>query len=417
MSNVYLGRQPILDREGKLNSYEILYRDGHEAKEGTSSRFVSASVINSILNKFGTNEILGKRKAFVKVDEKFLMNDLIFTVPSEFFIFSIVHAEITDKVIERFEQLKDKGYELAINDVNICKDNLKNHVNILDYISYIKVEFNKGFCEDKALKDIVSVLKSNNIKVVATKIEKQSDFEEAKEVGCELFEGYFFARPKIFQKQQYNSSQANIMKLYTLLMEETSIDEITQEFENNHAITIQLLRYINSSAFHFKNKISSIHHILMLVGRRPLAQWLMLMIYSKSISNNHEISPLMLMVKHRTELMECVLKIIQPDVRSNALGEAYFIGVLSLIDTVFGAELNIILDDMNVKDEVREALLDDKGILGDIYLLVRDIESFHTRGIERFVQKYELDKSMIDKLSLQSMKEVTSFENSLCEIK
>lgn len=29
MSNVYLGRQPILDSNGSLNSYEILYRDGH----------------------------------------------------------------------------------------------------------------------------------------------------------------------------------------------------------------------------------------------------------------------------------------------------------------------------------------------------------------------------------------------------
>ena len=102
MENVYLGRQPILDIDGNLNSYEVLYRDGFEPKEGTSNRFVSAAVINNVLNSFGTHEVLGNRKAFVKIDEKFLMNDLIFTIPNNFFIFSIVYVDVNDKVIKRF---------------------------------------------------------------------------------------------------------------------------------------------------------------------------------------------------------------------------------------------------------------------------------------------------------------------------
>ncbi len=105
MQHIYLGRQPILDKKGNLNSYEILYRDSREPSAGVSNRYVSASVISSVLNKFGTHEILGNRKAFVKVDEKFLMNDLIFTIPTEFFIFSIVHVEMNERVIERYEQL------------------------------------------------------------------------------------------------------------------------------------------------------------------------------------------------------------------------------------------------------------------------------------------------------------------------
>lgn len=417
MQNVYLGRQPILDKEGKLNSYEVLYRDGHEDCDTASNLFLSASVINTILNKFGTKEILGERKAFVKVDEKFLMNDLIFTVPSEFFIFSVVHADVNERVIERFEQLKERGYEIAINDIDIDVEDLQEYVDVVETLSYVKIDFDKAFSEDSGIKNIIDAFHTYDIKVVATKIEDEDEFKLAKELGCDLFEGYFFAKPKIFEHQKYDATHLNVMRLYTLLMEETSIDEITQEFENNHEITLQLLRYINSAAFHFRNKISSIHHILMLVGRRPLAQWLMLMIYAKSLSKGNEISPLLLMVKHRTELMECILRKVDPSAKSNKIGEAYFVGVLSLIDTVFGAELEVILDDMNVVDEVKEALLEDKGILGDIYVLIRDIESFHTRGIERFAKKYDLDQSVIDKLSLESMQEVTSFENSMCGMK
>lgn len=340
MEHVYLGRQPILDVKSSLVSYEILYREGYEQKKsGVSNRYVSASVLNTILNKFATNEILGNRQAFVKVDEKFLMNDLIFTIPSEFFIFSIVHVEVNEKVIERFEQLKERGYELAVNDIALNEESLQQYVNVLETISYVKIDFDKKFSENISVKNTIKALKNNNIKVVATKIETLEEFTLAKELSCDLFQGYFFAKPKIFENSTYDASQANVLKLYTLLMEDTNIDEITVEFEKNYEITVQLLRYINSGAFHFKNKIASIHHILTLVGRIPLAQWLMLMIYSKSVTNSKSVSPLILMIKHRTELMECVLKKIKPDVRSNMLGEAYFVGVLSLMDTVFNEKI------------------------------------------------------------------------------
>jgi len=196
------------------------------------------------------------------------------------------------------------------------------------------------------------------------------------------------------------------------LIEDTNIDEITTEFEQNHAITVQLLQYINSGAFHFRNKISSIHHILTLVGRTPLAQWLILMIYSKSVSTGTKVSPLMLMVKYRTELMESIIKKVDPDVRSNTLGQAYFVGVLSLIDTVFGVELEKILNDMHVDIAIKEALLNDKGVLGDIYVVVRDIESFHIHGVSKFIEKYKLNKSLIDELALNSMQKVITFEKA-----
>lgn len=417
MANVYLGRQPILDVYGELNSYEILYREGHDPKEGTSNRFVSASVINSVLNKFGTHAILGERKAFIKVDEKFLMNDLIFTIPSNFFIFSILYLDVTEKIIERFEQLKEKGYELALNDISVDEDILDKYVNVLDTLSYVKIDFDKEFAEDSVIKNVISAFSNYNIQVVATKIEDEDAYELAKSYGCDLFQGYFFAKPKIFENPTYDPAQANILKLYTLLMEDTNIDEITSEFENNHAITVQLLQYINSGAFHFRKRISSIHHVITLVGRTPLAQWLMLMIYSKSVSKNPTLSPLMLMIKHRTELMESILKKVDPNVRSNTLGQSYFVGVLSLIDTVFGEKLEKILDDMHIDDVVKNALLYDKGLLGEIYALIIDIETFHTQGIEEFVKKYKLSESLIDELSLKSMQEVTAFENAVCSLK
>lgn len=413
MQNIYLGRQPILDIDESLHSYEVLYSNEDKADSYAQNDFRSAMVISAILNKFGTREILGGRRAFVKIGEKFILSDIIFTIPKEFFIFSVLdEVPMNERVVERLGQLKSKGFVLAIDELVLDESTFDKYKNVWRELSFVKVNLHADFINNKDVKKRVEEIKSKGIKVVGTKIEDAKKHEIAKEIGCELFQGYYFSKPKIFENEKYDPSQTNILKLYTLLMEDTNIDEIAAEFEKNHAITLQLLRYINSGIFHFRNKISSIHHVLVLVGRTPLAQWLMFMIYAKAVSKNNEVSPLMLMVKNRTGLMQSILKKIKPDVRSNMLGQAYFVGVLSLIDTIFGVKMEKILGDMNVDEAVRDAILYDKGILGEIYALVRDIEQFETKKVAAFEKKYALSESSFRDLMLESMREATIFEDA-----
>lgn len=412
MQNVYLGRQPIIDIRGKQYSYDILYLDKNRESHIENDFYASASVVSSILNKFGTRGFLSDNKVFVKIDEKFLMNDLIFSVPNNFFIFALFDTiEMNERVIERMQQLKEKGYTLAINDTVINAKKFAKYRPVLRELSYFKININADVTNE--LRSIVSELRGKGIKVVATKIEKDAQYTEAKNLGCELFQGYFFSKPKIFENAKYDATMFNVLRLYNLLLQDTNIDEIVSEFEMNHALTVQLLQFINSGAFHFRNKISSIHHVLTLVGRVPLAQWLMLMIYSKSVSAKTEASPLMLMIKNRTELMQNLLKAIEPNVKSNALGEAYFVGVLSLIDTVFGVKLEKILESMNISDVVSAALLRYEGTLGKIYAVVRDIETFNIDSIAEFASKHKLATEDIQRVVMESMERVNNFEKEL----
>jgi len=416
LEHVYLGRQPVIDLHENLFAYEILYRDGDKTNTITDDRYASAAVINNVLNKFGTQSLLGNRKAFVKIDQKFLMNDIIFSIPKDFFIFSLFDSvEINAKTIERVQQLFEKKYTLSINDTSLTLAHLQKYKPIFKELSYFKVNFQESI--DAQTKELIGELKKNGIKVVGTHIEDSVYYSLAKQNGCDLFQGYFLAKPNIVQNAKYDSSQFNILRLYNLLMNDTNIDEITKEFENNHALTIQLLQFINSGYFSFKNKISTIHHVLTLMGRTQLSQWLMLMVYSKSVSKSDGVSPLMLMAKNRTELMQKVLKMIHPDAKSNAMGEAYFVGMLSLIDALFGIELSQILETMHISEGIKEALLKHKGLLGEIYLFVQAIESFNTEAIESFITKYKLDHEMVRTSILQSIESVNSFEDSLKALK
>lgn len=411
MRNVYIARQPIMDKAGEIFAYELLYRDLEQKGAIKDDRFATAAVINNVLNKFGTQSLLGERKAFVKIDRKFLMNDLIFTIPKEFFIFTLLDSiEMDEYVFERMQQLCAKGYILCLNDTAGSLEYLQSYKAAFRLVQYVKLNI-PAHLQNSELRPLITQLREENIKVIATRIEEKNQQQIALDLGCDYFQGYFFAKPNIIKNKKFDASQLSIIRLYNLLMQDTNIDEIASEFEKNYAISVQLLQFINSGAFAFRKKISSIHHVLVLVGRIPLAQWLMLMIYSKSLSKTEENTPLILLIKSRTELMENLLRLVEPNVRSNKLGEAYFVGVLSLIGTVFGVELTEALEHLHISDEVEDALLHDAGELGEIYALVREIEQFHIDAIEAFALKYHLGAEDINRVIAQSIENVNLFEN------
>lgn len=404
MEHVRIGRQPILDANSNIVAYALMYR------ESVQQNFSSASLISSVLNKFGTAALLGDKRAFVTIEEKFLLHDLILTIPGEFFVLSLSSdIEISERVIERVELLYRKGYLLSVEHLGFSEAVIEKYAPILNRLSFAKIDIRKDI--DAGVKDIVTDFKRAGITVVGDNIYDSKQFEKAQELGCDWFEGYFFAELKIVENAKYEASYMEVLKLYRLLMDDVNIDEITQEFENNHEITVQLLQFINSGAFHFRKRISSVHHILVLVGRIPLAQWLLLMIYSKSISSKNQKPPLMLMVKNRTELMENIIKVVRPDAGSNMIGEAYFVGVLSLIDTLFSMKLEDILDHIHISDEVKVALLEGKGVLGEILTLIKKIEKFDTEAAIAFEKKYKLKQGVLNELIMKSMQSVQSFEN------
>ena len=404
MEHVRIGRQPILNANSDIVAYALMYR------ENMQNTFSSASLISNVLNKFGTESLLGDKRAFITIDEKFLLHDLILTIPGEFFILSLASdIEITERVIERVEQLYAKGYLLSIEHLGFTDEIVEKYEPILNRLSFAKIDIRED--ADVGIKDIIDAFKRAGITVVGDNIYDSVQFEKAKEFGCNWFEGYFFAELKIVENAKYEPSYMEVLKLYKLLMDDVNIDEITKEFEKNHEITVQLLQFINSGAFHFRKRISSIHHILVLVGRIPLAQWLMLMIYSKSLSTSTEKSPLMLMVKNRTELMENILKAINPEVRSNMLGEAYFVGVLSLIDTLFSMKLEDVLKHMRISQEAEDALLKGENILGEILILIKKLEKFDTQAAIDFEEKYKLKKGILNDMIIKSLESVQVFEN------
>lgn len=415
MQNLYFARQPILSREAKIDFYEVLYtpRKSQETEKG----FIFESSLLEALGKVGRQSVLGKRRAFIKVDEKLLLGEKIYTLSYEFFVFALAaDIELREDVIKRVHDLNERGYMLAIDDFAPNATSMSRYSKIIDEVHFVKIDFNRTVLVNEESKEMVARVKERGVSVIATNVSDKLRYEFAKSLGCLFFQGYYFSKAKMFEEDQCKPPRLNILKLYSLLANDADFEVIVNEFKKNSSISVLLLKYINSGAFHFKNRISSIHHILTLVGREPLSKWLMLVIYSMANIPNPKTSPLMLMVKNRSVMMERILKEAVPDAPKSMLDQAYFVGVLSLIDVLFQEKMHKILEEMNVYDVVQNALLSDSGILGEIYKLVRDVEAFNPKAMMEFEERHSLKSGVMGEIMIECMKEVALFEVALSSI-
>ena len=142
MEEVFLGRQPILDRNQNLVAFELLFRAGqiNEANV-TNNVHASASVMVNAYGQLGIQRVLGQQRGFINISTELLMSDAILLLPSNHIVLELLESiEITDQVIKRCLELKQLGYHLALDDVteiNSRTEMMLPIVNVVDRKSVV----------------------------------------------------------------------------------------------------------------------------------------------------------------------------------------------------------------------------------------------------------------------------------------
>jgi len=408
--NFYLARQAIVDNNEAILGYELLYRDSTKKANIENPRHATASLLTNVLNQSGLNSIVGSSLAFVNVDYSFLQHDFIESIPPKTFVFELSVEEDTKGYLqENVERLHNKKYIFSIDVSSI--EELNAVKKLAPYLFFVKIDM-MSFEKEK-LAEAIKELKEFPIIVIASKVEDEETFVLCQKAGCNAYQGYFFAHPKLIKDKKLNTEQATLFKLCNVLQSGSSIPEIVHAFEEAPTISMQLLRFINSAAFHFKHPISSIHQVVTLLGRGQLVQWLMLLLYSKSFSPTFKYQDqLIVMVKQRTLIMVNLMKMIKHDASQKEQSEAYFVGILSLMNALSGVPLKDILEEFHVDTQVEDALFDQKGFLGELYDVVLAVENFDTTVLENFTVEHNIETVKFEALMLDVFKDAIEFETA-----
>jgi len=407
----YLARQAIVDNNESILGYELLYRSNEKETNIDNPRHATSSLLVNVLNQSGLASIVGKSLAFINVDYSFLQHDFIESIPPKTFVFELsVQNETDERVLETVQHLHNKKYIFSI-DIDAAT-NLELVKLLAPYLFFVKIDITSF--DKEHLASIVQELKTFSVIAIASKLEDEAMFSFCQEIGFDAYQGYFFAQPTILKDKKLDTNQVTLFRLCNIIQTGASTSEIVEAFEASPTITMQLLRFINSAAFHFKNPIRSVHQIITLLGRSALVQWLMLLLYSKNFTTQVKYQDqLIVMVKQRTLIMVKLLKLINPKSSEKELSESYFVGVLSLMNALTQVPLEEILQEFYVDNSVREALFYKAGTLGELFKVVEAVEEFDVDVIDAFMDKYHIEKAEFETMMLEVFKDAMAYETAV----
>ena len=382
--DIYLARQPIVDRGRQLHGFELLFRDGRSNRAHVASHAAAtSSVILRTLSQFGMESVLGSMPGFINCDADFLMSDAIALLPADKVVLELLETTVASiEVQRRCLELKAQGYRFALDDFTGTTDANRALLPIVDIV---KVDV--SLLDPMGLEAVARELRGLNVTRVAEKIETHAQFAMCGELGFHLFQGFHFARPQIVAGRQLSPSQAALMEMLGMLQGDADIRDIEDSFKRHPALTVDLLRLANSAAFGMQQPLRSIANAVLMLGRRQLQRWLMLMLLSGSGRDAGPRPALLYLGATRGKLME-LLMLREPE-HAAAADSAFIVGIVSVMDAVLGQDMATIIGALGLAEELRAALLRREGMLGAVLRLAEALEEQDGAAVSRFVADRE----------------------------
>jgi EAL and modified HD-GYP domain-containing signal transduction protein len=368
--SVYLGRQPIIGRNGALHAYELLFRDSPDNRARIFDDVqATAHVVARTVGEIGLSAVLGDHRGYVNMNRELLFDDIVHIMPPERFVLEILETVTFDaRLFKRCGQLRAAGFQFALDDVVALTEPL---YEALPYVDYVKVDFLAT--ESAHLPELAATLKQHGKTLIAEKIETHQDFDAARELGFELFQGYFFARPQVLVTRRSNPSRTALLRLLGVLSGEPRIDELEAELKLNPNVVVQLLRLANSSAFQLIRPVSSLREAIAATGTRQISRWTQLLLYADGRHLPWRSDPLVQLVGTRARFMELAARVMRP-LSEKFADAAFMTGIFSLVHVVVDLPPAEIMDLLKLSKEIGAAIVDGQGPLGTLLRLSQAAE-------------------------------------------
>jgi EAL domain-containing protein (putative c-di-GMP-specific phosphodiesterase class I)/CheY-like chemotaxis protein len=215
---IYMVYQPIISWSRQCAfGYEALVRSSETSLSGPGALFdaaeqlgrlhdVGRQIRNKCVEPFGPEQ--DSLSLFVNLHTEDLLDGTLFDPESS--LAKRAHQivlEITERsnlesigqVRERISRLRDLGFRIAIDDIGAGYSGLNSFAIIQPDIVKLDITLIRGIDADPVKRKLVRALKDLcqdlGIVVVAEGVETPSERDTLVQLGCDLFQGYLFARP------------------------------------------------------------------------------------------------------------------------------------------------------------------------------------------------------------------------------
>lgn len=361
--DVFVGRQPIYDRDLCLDAYELLFRRGDVATadviDGDEASF---RVMLNALVEIGLSRLVGPHRAFVNVTRNSVLCAYPQFFPKEQVVLEVLETvKVDEELVEMVRDFADQGYTIALDDFEE-RDELKP---LLEVASIIKMDVQAlGPARTKRQAD-----RFRRFRILAEKVETREQFEACRDLGFDYFQGYFLSKPRVITVKHVPTSQLSTLRLLTKLYDpEVTTAEVAEMISQDVSLTYRLLRTVQPEKGGASQEIDSVEAAVSALGLPRVCQWVTLL----SISGVDD-CPLDVLYQGMVRAKAC-------EVLSGLSGypchsRFYLVGLFSVLEDFMGGSLENLLEGLPLSDEIGLALHRRDGLAGQILTAILEFES------------------------------------------
>lgn len=372
MESVFVARQPIFRRDLSLYGYELLFRAGASADSADIGDGDSATseVIMNTFTVFGLQDLVGEAPAFINLTRRFLVESGPLPLPLEQTVIEILEdVEIDDALIESARRLKKEGYTIALDDFRYSPA----WEPLLALADIVKVEVETLFSGDG--EPLLDFLRTFDVKILAEKIEDYEQLRRCRELGCDYFQGYFLSRPAIASSTTITTERIAITELLARIhAPETDLLDLEKIISHDLSLSYKLLRYINSAYYRRNFEIRSLRQAVMMLGFHELRRWASIVALCSITDKSEELINMLLI---RAKMCELIAEQVAPD----HVEASFIAGLFSGLDALLDRPLEEVLERLPLAADIKQALLEHRGPVGDVLTSVRAYEEADPSGL------------------------------------
>ncbi|MDH5649970.1 MAG: HDOD domain-containing protein [Gammaproteobacteria bacterium] len=354
MYDIFVGRQPIYTPNLEIYGYELFFREKEIGEADIADHSVASYqvMLNSLL-EIGLEQLVGNNRVFFNITPEVLSSEIMDSLDRNQVVLELADGtEVNDELITLLNHVALRGFTLALDNYVY----LNSTRQLMNAARIVKINFNSMDKEELATQ--VKILRTYDVKLVAERLESKQQFELARSLGFDYYQGYFLTYPNILRGKRLPTNRVMVLQLQSKLAEsKINICEIEELISKDVSISYRLLRYIHETQVSLSEPIESIHRAVTMVGLERIKQWVNLLAFSRVDDKPHE---LLMTTLTRAKMCELLAK-----AAGRQSTDSYFmVGLFSLVDELTGLPMDEVIKSMPVCAEIKQALVEHGGDMG-----------------------------------------------------
>ncbi|MCL2034788.1 MAG: HDOD domain-containing protein [Oscillospiraceae bacterium] len=375
---------PIFDKDQKVEAYMFRYQDGNEILDTNRGPGRLDGVMMSapldMLNTVGIYTFTMGKPIFVPVTNYMLIANLEQQTdqPPEKVIFLLDGTVKTEpEYIAGMKRLKGLGFRFALSKIT----QVEPYAEVLGLCDFI---FFDHRIIDERQQQILRLLIARDYKhltAIYSHIRTKELFGEVSKAAKGLYEGRFYRTPLTKGSKGVSPLQVNLIDLLNKVRsDDFEFSAVSSTIAKDPALSVALLKLVNSAYFGARNRISSINQAVTMLGQQETRKWITTAV-AKLLGSDKpsELTRVSLIRAKFTENLSDLFKM-----RKEA--ESLFLtGLFSVLDAILEKPMSEALDLVHVSDKIREALVLEKGEYYPVYEFILLYESAQWKNLSRIM--------------------------------